>query len=101
MVPQGSIEIQEGLYLHEYKQTLLQKEYLKRKLYSADDYCFYSTEEKIYDEEGNELLEEEILPNQRTYMTQINLAIADSELSVGDINKQYVSVKKERDFNII
>lgn len=46
-------EIQEGLYLDEYKQTLIGKEYLRRKLYSADNYCFYPTEEKIYDQEGN------------------------------------------------
>ena len=101
MIPQTSTEIQEGLYLHEYKQAILGKEYLRRKLYSAENYCFYSAEEKIYDEEGNEISEEEILPNQRTYMTQINLSITDSTLAIDELNKQYISVKKEKDFNII
>ena len=94
-------EIQEGLYLDEYKQTLIGKEYLRRKLYSADNYCFYPTEEKIYDQEGNQILEEEILPNQRTYITQMNLSISDSNLSIEELNKQYISVKKENNFNII
>ena len=114
MIPQGSKEIQEGLYLYEYKQTLLGKEYLRRKLYSANGYCFYSTEEAIYSEEqtldgdGNEvnrkmveLSQEEILPEQRTYMTQINLSIADSRLSIDQINKQYISVISNKNYKII
>ena len=52
-IPNGSIKIQEGLYMHMYDITVNGQTYTMRKLYSEVGYCFYDTESDEYDEEGN------------------------------------------------
>ena len=56
-IPEGSVEIQTGLWLHEYNLVIAGTTYLKRNLYSSADYCFYDAEVEIYDAEGNPLFE--------------------------------------------
>lgn len=52
-IPEGSVEIQKGLWLYSYEKTLLGNVYTIRQLYASEDYCFYDTNNDEYDEEGN------------------------------------------------
>ena len=40
-IPEGSVEIQKGLWLYSYKKTIGGTEYTFRDLYSSEGYCFY------------------------------------------------------------
>lgn len=64
-IPEGSVEIQTGLWLYSYTKTIGGTEYLFRKLYASEGYCFYNTELDTYDEEGN--------LNPRIYYTYMSL----------------------------
>ena len=59
-IPEGSTEIQKGLWLHTYNQKFLKLEFTFKQLFSAPGYCFY----------------DKTLPlEQRTYMTFANLGM--------------------------
>lgn len=77
-IPKGSVEIQTGLWLHSSTFTVGEVEYPRRHLYSSEGYCFYNHTLEIYDEEGNVIPKEDVLPTQRTYMTFASLGLADS-----------------------
>lgn len=62
-IPEGSIEIQKGLWLYSYKKTISGKEYTFRQLFAEEGYCFYD----------NTLAEEE-----RIYYRWVSLGMADS-----------------------
>ena len=51
-IPEGSVEIQTGLYLYTQDLTIGGVAYTFRELYSSDGYCFYENhlaeEERIY-----------------------------------------------------
>lgn len=55
-IPNGSMKLQEGLYLHAYDITINNITYTMRKLYAQEGYCFYDTDLDVYDEETKELL---------------------------------------------
>lgn len=63
------VEGQEGLYVESYTNINLitGRPMLYRTLHSADGYCFYDSTEVFYDEEGNEIPENEVTPEMRTY----------------------------------
>ena len=63
-IPEGSVEIQTGLWLHTYNKTIGGTEYTFKDLYSSEGYCFYD----------NTLPEE-----NRIYYQYISLGIYDSE----------------------
>ena len=63
-IPNGAIEIQNGLWLHTYNETIGGTEYTFKDLYSSEGYCFYD----------NTLPEE-----NRIYYQYISLGIYDSE----------------------
>lgn len=72
-IPQGSVQIQTGLYLYSYEKTILGKVYNIRQLYTTKGYCFYSTSHDSYDEEGN------LLPRVHyTYMSLSQLEDLDN-----------------------
>ena len=52
-IPEGSVEIQQGLWLYSYEKTLLGNVYTFRQLFASEGYCFYDTNNDEYDEEGN------------------------------------------------
>lgn len=53
-IPNGAVEIQTGLWLYTYTKTITGLgERTYRELYSSEGYCFYTTENDSYDEEGN------------------------------------------------
>ena len=51
-IPEGSVEIQTGLWLHQYDRVIGGTTYTFRYLYSSEGYCFYENhlteEERIY-----------------------------------------------------
>ena len=93
-IPEGSIEIQTGLWLYSYTKTLGGTEYTFRQLYSSEGYCFYDLQDEYYDEEGNLIPEENILPSQRTYYQYHSLSFTR------DVN-DFVSVPVDPSYEIV
>lgn len=87
-IPEGSTEIQEGLYLYEYTKTIGPTEYTFKELYSAEGYCFYQlSQPENYDEDGN------LKPaNERIYAQYMHCAIS---ATLESINADVVSVPIE------
>lgn len=87
-IPEGSIEIQEGLYLYEYTKTIGSTEYTFKELYSTEGYCFYQlSQPENYDEDGN------LKPaNERVYAQYMHCAIS---ATLESINADVVSVPIE------
>lgn len=88
VIPEGSVEIQTGLYLHEYTQTISGTECTFKELYSAEGYCFYCLSiPENYDEDGN------LKPaNERIYAQYMHCAISST---LESINADVVSVPIE------
>ena len=93
-IPEGSVEIQTGLWLHSYTRVIGGNEYTFRHLYSADGYCFYDKTAEVYDEDGNLVPEDEVQPNQRLYMQYMSVALSK------DIN-DLVSVPVDPSYEIV
>lgn len=96
-IPEGSVEIQTGLFLHEYQQTIGVNTYTFRKLYSAEGYCYYDVEQpENYDEDGN------LLPaEQRVYAQYSALGIGQSSWTYEQLNAKYISVPVQDGFEIV
>lgn len=96
-IPAGAVEIQTGLYLHEYDLIIGGRTYIKRDLYSSENYCFYDVEQpENYDEEGN------LLPEaQRVYAQFSSLGIGASSWTYEQINARYISVPVKDGFEIV
>lgn len=88
-IPEGSVEIQTGLWLYSYERVIGGNTYLFRQLFSSEGYCFYDKTEEIWreDENGNpyQVPEEDILPEERTYAQWASLGL------ITDVNN-FVSV---------
>lgn len=93
-IPEGSVEIQTGLWLHSSTFTVNGVEYPRRHLYSSEGYCFYDITEEIYDEEGNLIPSDEVTMTQRTYFQYASLGLYK------DVN-DYVSVPVDDSYNIL
>lgn len=77
-IPEGSVEIQTGLWLYQYDRVISGRTYTFRHLYSADGYCFYE----------NHLTEEE-----RIYMQYSSVAQVLNTIEL--INGWYTSIPEE------
>lgn len=96
-IPTGSIEIQTGLYLYEFERVIAGTTYLRRELYSAENYCFYDVEQpENYDEEGNLKPAEE-----RVYAQYSSLAISQSSWTYDQLNARYISVPVQDGYEIV
>lgn len=96
-IPEGSIEIQTGLYLHEYNKVIAGTTYLKRDLYSAEGYCFYDVEQaENYDLDGNLLP-----PEDRMYAQFAMLGIGMSSWTYDQLNAKYISVPVQEGYEIV
>lgn len=97
-IPEGSIEIQIGLWLYTSTFNVGSVTYTKRQLYSSEGYCFYDSSAEVYreDEEGNLVLvpNDEVLPTERVYMQYSTVA------QTTDINV-YVSVPVDDSYEIV
>ena len=93
-IPEGSIEIQTGLYAHQHTYTVGSNVRTRYNLYSAEGYCFYSLNvPKNFDEEGNLRPAEE-----RMYATY---ASCPYTMTIEDINAMFVSVPAEEGYEIV
>lgn len=92
-IPNGSVEIQTGLwaYLHSFTVSGITRSYYK--LYASEGYCFYNIEiGENYDEEGN------LLPlEERMYATYTSTAYTTIE----ELNAVYVSVPYEDGYEVV
>lgn len=93
-IPEGTVEIQTGLWVELHTFTVGDRIYSRYNIYSAEGYCFYQlSQPENYDEEGN--LKPE---NERVYATYMSCAI-NSTLDV--IKEDCVSVIIKEDYEIV
>lgn len=53
-IPEGSVEIQTGLWLYTYSKTISGNTYTFGEIYAAEGYCFYNlTVLENFDDDGN------------------------------------------------
>lgn len=97
IIPEGSVEIQTGLYLYEYESVIG----TMRKLYSSEGYCFYDIDDEHYDEEGNLIPPEEVLPEQRTYAQYASLPIQMTNWTIEQLNAKFISVPVDPSYEIV
>ena len=87
-IPEGSVEVQTGLWLHSYDKTILGTVYHFRDLYSAEGYCFYNLGvPENFDEEGN------LKPaDERLYATYCSLGVGadDDWINANTISVPYI-----------
>ena len=92
-IPNGSVEIQTGLWLQTYSKTIGGREYTFRNVYSADGYCFWKVAQpENYDEDGKLLQEDE-----RFYFTYSSCVYTTLE----EINANFISVPVQEGFEIV
>ena len=93
-IPEGSVQIQEGLYLYTYTKTISNTQYTFGQLYSAEGYCFYwLSNPENYDEEGNlKPLEERVFAQYKT---------AGLNPNVDAINADHFSVPVQDGYEIL
>ena len=85
IIPEGSIEIQKGLWLYQYNKTISGTEYTFRQLYSSEDYCFYSSE---------------VSEEERIYWQFMSLGIDMNDLTYDELNNIFISIHIEEDKKI-
>lgn len=93
-IPEGSVEIQTGLWAELHTYTVGSNTRSRYNLYSAEGYCFYwLSNPENYDEEGN------LKPaNERVYATYKSCSILDT---LESINADVVSVPVEEGYEIV
>lgn len=93
-IPEGSVQIQTGLYLYTYTKTIGSRQYTFGELYSAEGYCFYwLSNPENYDEEGN------LKPASERIYAQWAGAFLNP--NVDEINADHISVPVEPSFEIL
>jgi hypothetical protein len=94
-IPEGSVEIQPGLWAYLNTFTVGSTTYSNYKLYSAEGYCFWQVSQpENYDEEGNLKPESE-----RVYATYASLARAYTTHE--QINADFISVPVQPGYEIV
>lgn len=87
-------KIKEGL-LQEYNEfKVLGEVKFNYKITAEEEYCFYDKTDEFYDEEGNLIPNELVLPTQRNYMRFI---IIPPSKNVSD----FVAVPIQSDFELV
>ena len=92
-IPEGSVELQIGLWAYLHRFTFGGQEYASYDIYSAEGYCFWEVNQpENYDEEGN------LLPaSQRVYA---RIAFTAYE-TIEELNANFISVPIEEGFEIV
>ena len=92
-IPEGSVEIQVGLWAHERTLTLGTMTRTFYDLYSAEGYCFWEVNQpENYDEEGN------LLPLEQRVFAQY---ASTSYSTVEDLNANFISVPVQDGYEIV
>lgn len=93
-IPEGSVEIQTGLWAYLHTYTVGGAARSRYILYSAEGYCFYwLSHPENYDEDGN--LKP---PAERTYATYMSCSVLET---LESINANVISVPVEEGFEIV
>ena len=100
-IPTGSVEIQTGLWLYTTEKTLASNTYTLKYLYSSEGQCFYDNTDEIYDEEGNLVPSDEVLPSQRMYAQYMSLGVNVSQWTTEQINARFISVPVDPSYEIV
>lgn len=92
-IPEGSIEIQEGLWAYLHSYTFVGQPRTRYIIYSAEGYCFWEVQQpENYDEEGN------LLPlEQRVFATYASTAYDDLE----ELNAAFISVPYQPGYEVV
>ena len=92
-IPEGSTEIQTGLWAFENHYTFNGQPRMAYDLYSAEGYCFWEVNQpENYDEEGN------LLPlEQRVFAQYASTAYRTIE----DLNANFISVPVQEGYEIV
>ena len=92
-IPENSVEIQQGLWAHEYHYTFNKQPRMCYHLYAADGYCFW---EKNQPENYNDL--GELLPmEKRVFARQAKTACR----TIDQLNENYFSVPLREEYEIV
>lgn len=92
-IPEGSIEIQTGLWALEHRFTFAGEEIISHHLYSAEGYVFWEVAQpENYDEEGN------LLPlEQRVFATYASTPYE----TIAELNAAFVSVPYQEGYEVV
>lgn len=92
-IPEGSVEIQTGLWAHLITLSFNGEEILKYDIYSADGYCFWNVQQpENYDEDGN--LKP---PAERIYARVAYTCFSTIE----ELNANFISAPIEEGYEIV
>ena len=92
-IPEGSIEIQTGLWAAENHYTFNGQPRMCYDLYSSEGYCFWEVNQpENYDEEGN------LLPLEQRIFAQY---ARTSYKTIEDLNVNFVSVPVQPSYEIV
>lgn len=92
-IPEGSVEVQTGLWGHLKSFTHNGTEYAYYNIYSSESYCFYEINQpENYDEEGNLKPADELV-----YATYCSTVCK----TVEDINANFVSVPYQEGYEVV
>lgn len=92
-IPSTAVQIQTGLY----QELVVTNFNTYSRLYSSEGYCFYDKNDEIYDEEGNLIPDEQVLPHQRVYAQYM----VTPETLADEINTHIVSVPVDPSYEIV
>lgn len=94
-IPEGSIEIQTGLWLYSYDKTIGGNTYNFKQLFSAEGYCFWNAGvPENYDEYGN------LLPLEQRIFAQW-AALSIGYTTIEQINADFHSVPVQDGYEIV
>lgn len=92
-IPEGSIEVQTGLYAYWDTWTLNGKPRGRYEIYSSEGYCFWEVSQpENYDEEGN------LLPLEQRVFAQY---AATTCQTIEEVNEQFISVPVQEGYEIV
>lgn len=92
-IPEGSTEIQTGLWAAVNSFTVSGNTYTFYDLYSAEGYCFWSVQQpENYDEDGN------LLPLEQRVFAQY---ARTSYRNIDDLNENFISVPVQDGYEIV
>lgn len=92
-IPEGSIEIQTGLWAAENHYTFNGQPRMRYNLYSSEGYCFWEVNQpENYDEEGN------LLPMEQRVYAQYAITCYTT---VDELNENFISVPVQEGYEIV
>lgn len=91
-IPEGSVQVQVGLYWYTYQKVIAGNTHTFGQLFSSEGYCFYDlTVPENFDDEGN------LKPaSERVYSTWMSCVYTTAE----EINANIISVPYEEGYEI-